>query len=134
MDQPGRKTILLVDDEKAVRETMRGFLSEALYEVAEAENARKALEFADHTKIDLLVTDAMLPNMKGRDLANRIAAQQAGMKVLFVSGYSSDTLIVHGIFPPGAYFIAKPLVEKVFLARVRSILSQGEPWRTVSKS
>src|SRR5688500_9085108 len=96
-----RKVILLVDDEKIVRETIRGLLPADLYDILESESARKALEVAAQISLDLMITDAMLPNMKGRDLAARISTIQPKLKVLFVSGYSSDTLINHGIFPPG---------------------------------
>jgi two-component system, cell cycle sensor histidine kinase and response regulator CckA len=127
-----RKIILLVDDERSVRETIRGFLPDDLYDVLECENARKALEVAAQISLDLMITDAMLPNMKGRDLAARICTIQPKLKVLFVSGYSSDTLINHGIFPPGAYFIGKPIAERILLSKVRNILDQGDPWRVVS--
>jgi DNA-binding response OmpR family regulator len=127
-----RKVILIVDDEKSVRETLRGYLPADAYDVLECESSRKALEVAAQVSLDLMITDAMLPNMKGRDLAARISTTQPRLKVLFVSGYSSDTLINHGIFPPGAYFIGKPITERVLLAKVRGILEQGDPWRAVS--
>lgn len=127
-----RKAILLVDDEKSVRETVRGMLPADRYDVLECESARKALEIAAQVAVDLMITDAMLPNMKGRDLAARISAIQPMLKVLFVSGYSSDTLINHGIFPPGAYFIGKPITERVLLSKVRGIIEQGDAWRVVS--
>ena len=123
---------MVVDDEKSVREIIRGFLPADLFDILECESARKALEVAAQISLDLMITDAMLPNMKGRDLAARISTIQPRLKVLFVSGYSSDTLINHGIFPPGAYFIGKPITERVLLSKVRSILEQGDPWRVVS--
>lgn len=132
MEEPAKKTILVVDDEKEVRESIRAFLPAGSYCVIEIENSKKALEFAGHVSVDLMVIDAMLPNMKGRELANRISFLQPGVKVLFLSGYSAETLINHGIFPPGAYSLGKPITEKTFLARVGSILAEGHSWKEVS--
>jgi two-component system cell cycle sensor histidine kinase/response regulator CckA len=122
----------VVDDEQSTRESVLAFLAGEPYEVLEAESARRALEIAERRPVDLLITNAMLPNMKGRDLAHRLAVLRPAVKLLFLSGYSSETLIVHGIFPPGAYFLGKPLAEKVVRMRVKAILDQGLPWKAVS--
>lgn len=130
---PAKKTILIVGDEKGVRDLIVGYLSAEPYHLVEVDSARKALEFAEHITVDLLLTDAMLPNMKGRDLASRVCALQPAVKVLFVSGYSAEILINHGIFPPGAYSLGKPITEKVILSKVRSILREGQAWKEVSR-
>lgn len=125
---------MVVDDEKDVRESIRGFLPSGTYDVIEMENSKKALDFAGHVSVDLVMIDAMLPNMKGRDLANRLSALQPGVKVLFLSGYSAETLINHGIFPSGAYTLGKPVTEKALITRVGGILAEGHPWIKVSGS
>ena len=132
MAEPSKKLVLVVDDDKEVRELIATILPDESYHVVFAESAKKALEFAGHLSVDLLMTDAMLPNMKGRDLANRICTLQPAVKVLFLSGYSAETLINHGIFPSGAYSLGKPITEKSLLTRVRTILEEGEPWKKVA--
>jgi DNA-binding response OmpR family regulator len=132
LEPPGRHSLLVVDDERAVREAVREILKDGPYDLLEAENARGALEMAEQGPVDLLITDAMLPNMKGRDLAQRVAIVRPAVKVLFISGYSSEALMVHGIFPPGAYFLGKPLAEKVLRSRVKAILEEGDPWKAVA--
>lgn len=132
MSVVAKKKILVVDDEREVREAIRDALPEDGYVLAEAEGAKRALEIAGQLTLDLLVTDAMLPNMKGRDLANRIATLQPALKVLYISGYSSETLINHGIFPIGAYSIGKPIAGPVLARKVRDILDQGRPWKEIA--
>jgi CheY-like chemotaxis protein len=99
VQESAKKIILVVDDEKGVRDLILGFLAAEPYHVVDVDSSRKAVEFAEHITVDLLVADAMLPNMKGRDLAARLGGLQPMMKVLFMSGYSADVLINHGIFP-----------------------------------
>lgn len=133
MDANRKQVILVVDDEKSVRDSIREILPGEAYEIFEAESSKRALELAGTVTLDMLITDAMLPNMKGRELATRIATLQPRLKALFVSGYSSDTLINHGIFPPGAYFIGKPITGKILLSKVKGILEEGEAWKSLAR-
>src|SRR5436190_11435403 len=91
----GKETILLVEDEEAVRKLSVRVLEMYGYRVLEAASGEKALDLcASHTAdIDLLLTDMVMPGMSGRELSNRLKPQRKGMKVLFMSGYTDDAII-----------------------------------------
>ncbi len=114
-----RDTILLVEDEPGIRALVRKILRRENYSVLEAGTAEEAIAMASTTgRIDLLVTDVMLPHQSGRVLAERLLAQRPDLKVLYVSGYTDDDAVRAGAIPPGSRFLQKPftlgaLVEKV---------------------
>jgi len=120
----GTETILLVEDEPAVREMAIFTLQEQGYMVLEATNGQDALrlasEYANH--IDLLVTDVIMPHMNGKDLADQIIAVRPHTKTLFTSGYTDDAISQHGILKSGIAFLPKPFSPAALARKVRKTL------------
>ena len=125
VDAPrGRETILLVEDDAAVRGLARRLLEGAGYVVVEADGGDEALELTSHggLKPDLLLTDIVLPGLSGRDLARRLVAEMPGLLVLLMSGYTDDIIARQGSLGPGEHFLQKPFVPRVLLQKVRETL------------
>jgi len=122
----GAETILLVEDEEAVRHLLARGLRNYGFTVMTASDGAEALRLVhDRTpQIDLLATDVVMPNMSGRDLADRLRKERAGLKVLFMSGYTDDTLLRHGVYEAREAFLQKPFALQAFAAKVREILDQ----------
>ncbi|MGC2829806.1 MAG: ATP-binding protein, partial [Candidatus Acidiferrum sp.] len=124
----GSETILLVEDSEPLRKLAQAFLESSGFRVFSGENGEDALEVAkrfDGT-FDLLLTDVIMPGMNGRVLAERLLPLQAGMKVLYMSGYSDSFIAGHGVLDPGTHLLHKPFTEEVFLRKVREVLDGGE--------
>jgi CheY-like chemotaxis protein len=122
----GAETILLVEDEEAVRHLLARGLRNYGFTVMTASDGAEALRLVhDRTpRIDLLATDVVMPNMSGRDLADRLRQERAGLKVLFMSGYTDDTLLRHGVYEAREAFLQKPFALQAFASKVREILDQ----------
>jgi PAS domain S-box-containing protein len=122
----GAETILLVEDEEAVRHLLARGLRNYGFTVMTASDGAEALRLVrDRTPhIDLLATDVVMPNMSGRDLADRLRQERAGLKVLFMSGYTDDTLLRHGVYEAREAFLQKPFALQAFASKVREILDQ----------
>jgi CheY-like chemotaxis protein len=120
---PGWETVLLVEDEDAVRALACAVLRRRGYVVLEARDGVDALSVAERHRDDihLMVTDIVMPHMRGRELAERLGTVRPKMKMLFMSG-NVDHVPKHGELPPGAAFLPKPFTPEVFARRVRSIL------------
>ncbi len=120
----GGETILLVEDENAVRQFTRKVLENCGYTVLEARDAVEAVRLANEHRgrLDLLVTDVIMPLMSGRELAERMVKTHPGMKVLFLSGYTNDAIVQHGIQEAETSFLQKPFTPAVLAAKVRSAL------------
>jgi len=122
----GTETILLVEDDEAVR----GFASRVLanygYRLLDARNAPEALAVsrAHPGPIDLLVTDVVMPGMNGRALAECIATERAETRVVFMSGYTEDAIIRHGVLQAERAFLPKPFSPRTLLAKVREVLDK----------
>jgi CheY-like chemotaxis protein len=116
------KTILLAEDDAALREIVSIQLEELGYTVLAASNGPEAIRIAEKQEgIDLLLTDVVMPGMSGPQLADRLKQKIPGLKVLFVSGYSGDLISREGELEPGTYFAHKPLTKMALDERLRSI-------------
>jgi PAS domain S-box-containing protein len=119
------ETVLVVEDETALREATRRILARNGYQVITAANGRDAITVAaSHPGgIDLLVTDVIMPQMPGKEAADRIRALYPAVKVLFMSGYTEGILSDHGVLEAGINLIEKPFTEKSLLAKVREVIA-----------
>jgi CheY-like chemotaxis protein len=126
LDAPmrGTETILLVEDEAEVRSVTREVLEDFGYTVLEAAEATDALLIARRRvgMIDLLLTDVVMPRMSGRALAEAIAAERPETRILFMSGYTDDAIVLHRVLEPGANFLEKPFSAPVLARKVREVL------------
>jgi CheY-like chemotaxis protein len=122
-DPVGSETVLLVEDEDAVRALAREVLRRHGYVVLEARHGVDALRVAERhaDEIHLLVADIVMPHMSGRELAERLATVRPAMKILFMSGYADHALVHDGV-TPNASFLQKPFTPEVLARRVRRIL------------
>jgi len=120
----GSETVLLVEDEDMVRKVVRRTLTGQGYKVVEASNGKEALALAleDPRRISLVLTDVMMPQMGGPELARRLWAQFPQLKVIFLSGYAPDTMSLESALPPGAILIEKPFAIEKLLTKVREVL------------
>ncbi|HLK69968.1 MAG TPA: PAS domain S-box protein [Bryobacteraceae bacterium] len=121
----GNETILLVEDEDAVRDLTHKMLRHLGYTVLPAPGGAEAIEISRSYsgKIALLVTDVVMPNMSGRQLADVLTAARPGIKVLYLSGYTENTVVHHGVLEPGVDFLPKPFSREVLGHKIREILS-----------
>ncbi len=121
---PTAETILLVEDEPEVRSLVQRLLKMQGYTVVAAANPDEALaiirDFKGH--IDLMVTDVVMPGMSGRQLAERLAKILPDLKVLFVSGYTDDAIVHHGILDPGTAVLQKPFTPQTLARKVREVI------------
>ncbi|MGH7528407.1 MAG: MASE1 domain-containing protein [Gemmatimonadales bacterium] len=125
--QPGTgELVLVVEDEAPVRLMAKRALEEAGYQVVEAENGGEALELlaGRDGKIDLLLTDVVMPGIGGRELAARVAEVVPGIPVLFTSGYTDGEILRRGLLEPGAAFIQKPFTPNAIVRMVRRQLEE----------
>ncbi len=119
-------TILVVEDEAGIRALVRKILRRQGYEVLEAANGQDALALCrEHAqRIELLITDVLMPQMGGRELVERLQTQGHDMKVLYVSGYTDDTTVYSGDLPPGTAFLQKPFTLGSLLDKVKEVLAK----------
>jgi two-component system, cell cycle sensor histidine kinase and response regulator CckA len=122
----GTETILLVEDEALLRTIISETLEEYGYRVFAAATPAEALTLsATKTEtIDLLLTDVIMPGMNGRALAERITAQRPGIRVLFMSGYTDNAIVHHGVLDAGVHFMEKPVPTPTLLHAVREALER----------
>jgi CheY-like chemotaxis protein len=122
----GDETVLLVEDEDMVRTMARRLLELKGYHVMDANNGKDAVRISRENigKIDLLLTDVIMPNMNGRELFDRLRPTQPNMKALFMSGYSEEFIAEFGILDEDTHFIAKPFKMDELALMVRSVLDE----------
>jgi nitrogen-specific signal transduction histidine kinase/ActR/RegA family two-component response regulator len=125
----GGETALLVEDDDGVRAVVRRTLQSGGYVVLEARNAGQAVRLAREYDgpIDFLVTDLIMPDMSGRELAKRVAAYRPLVRVLYMSGYSDNAVLGQGMLTPEMEFLAKPFSQDSLLQKVRRILETPGP-------
>jgi CheY-like chemotaxis protein len=123
----GGETILIAEDEDMIRSLVRRTLEPMGYRVLEADSAEKALEVhRQHAApIHLLLTDAVLPKMRGSELAGVLVPARPGLKVLYISGYPAETIVRHGVLRPDTPFLQKPFAPRSLAAKVREVLGQA---------
>jgi PAS domain S-box-containing protein len=121
----GTETILLAEDASGVRAVAQEILKRLGYTVLVAHDGHSALQLARARTepIHLLITDVIMPEMSGRQLADRLKEQRPGLKVLFVSGYTDDAIVRHGMLEPGIAFLQKPFTPQTLARKVREVLS-----------
>jgi DNA-binding NtrC family response regulator len=125
----GMETVLLVEDAEALRLLVRELLENAGYTVVDADTPDKALSMVEATPgpIHLLVTDMVMPRMNGQELARRIAVLKPEARVVFMSGYSDQTMGDQGTLPPDALFLQKPFTVDALLKTIRRALDAAPP-------
>jgi len=122
---PGHgETILLVEDAQRVRAVVREILEMSGYTVLEARHGAEAVEIANRHAgpVHLLVTDVVMPQMSGRELAQRLATLRPDLKVLYMSGYTDDAIVRHGVLASGIAFLSKPFTPDALALKVRELL------------
>jgi len=123
----GSETILLVEDDAALRKLTCRSLEDSGYAVLTAESPTEAARISEEYEglIHLMVTDVVMPGMDGRELADRLTPLRPEMKVLYVSGYTDDAIVYHGMLEPGLAFLQKPFSPKALARKVREVLDAG---------
>ena len=122
----GGESILVVEDEEALREVTRRILSRNGYQVMTAASGPEALKLAEHApqRIDLLLTDVIMPRMLGKQLATEMCELRPTTRVLYISGYAQPVLASQGTLDPGVTLVEKPFSETTLLERVREVLDR----------
>jgi PAS domain S-box-containing protein len=123
----GNETVLVVEDEPALRELMVRILKDRGYQVFSASNGEETLKMFQEDlvrKVDLLVTDVVMPSMSGKQLADLLKKSFSGLKTLFISGYTDNAIVHHGVLIEGVDFLQKPFSPETLARKVREVLDR----------
>jgi CheY-like chemotaxis protein len=128
----GAETILLVEDDDQVRNVAQGILRKYGYNVIEARNAGEALLHSESHpgEIHLLLSDVVMPQMSGPELAKRLASSRSEMKVLCMSGYTDDSIVRHGVLEAHIAYVQKPITPPTLMTKVREVLGSSSATAT----
>jgi two-component system cell cycle sensor histidine kinase/response regulator CckA len=124
----GSETILLVEDEDGLRSLASDVLQMSGYTVITAPNAKEAFEIhsQQRDRIHLLLTDVVMPGASGRELAEQLKARDPQLKILYMSGYTDDTVVLHAAFEEGIHFLQKPFSPDKLTEKVREVLDTAD--------
>jgi two-component system cell cycle sensor histidine kinase/response regulator CckA len=122
----GRETVLVVEDEDVVRGLIRQVLEESGYTVITASDGEEAIEVATASKIPvhMVVTDVVMPKMGGPEAVKSLEKLFPGVSILYMSGYTDESIVRHGVLEPGISFLEKPFTPDALLRKVREVLKQ----------
>jgi CheY-like chemotaxis protein len=119
----GHETVLLVEDEPAVATVIERILGQAGHVVLRARDGEDAIELArTEARLDLLLTDVVLPGLDGRQIEAEVGKLHPEARVLFISGFTEETIVQHGVVDAGVSFLPKPFTPATLLARVRAVI------------
>jgi DNA-binding NtrC family response regulator len=122
------ETVLLVEDEPAIIQVCRIMLQELNYRVLTADTPGQALELArtSTAEIQLLISDVVMPEMNGSELAAKLKIFHPRLKILFMSGYTADAIAHHSVLEEGTHFLQKPFSSRQLAAKVREVLESPQ--------
>ena len=117
---------MLVEDEEQVLQIAQQILTALGYNVLPATNGHEALAVAErhHGNIELTITDVVMPQLSGRELIERLGPLRPEMRVLYMSGYTDDAIVRHGLLDERVEFIQKPFAADAFARKIRSVLDE----------
>jgi len=126
-DLNGSETVFIVEDDDKLRNLTRKILERYGYSALEAENGEDALRFSEEYEgqIDLILTDVVMPKMSGKELAEQLKSLRPEIKVVYMSGYTGNAIVHHGILPPWLNFLEKPFTPECLARKVREVLDRG---------
>jgi len=122
------ETILLVEDDEMLRELAHSILAKCGYSIIAPKDAQEARMICEQqaSSIHMLLTDVVMPGINGRVLAQMLLSRNPAVKVLFMSGYTENAIVHHGVLDKGTHFLQKPFTPPVLAAKVREILDQND--------
>jgi CheY-like chemotaxis protein len=128
----GTETVLVAEDEDGVRNLVSNMLRMRGYTVLEARNGLEALQIVERaqSRVDLVLTDVIMPNLSGRELADRLAVLQPDTPLIYMSGYTNETVVQHGILDSGRPFLQKPFSAATLTQLIRHVLDSGDQQAT----
>lgn len=126
-DVRGSETVLIAEDNQAVRELAASILTEYGYSVVSASSGKECLQCLseDDGRFDLLLTDVVMPDINGKEVYGIVKAVYPKVKVLYMSGYTDDVIVHHGMLDDGVAFLQKPFSVQLLLSTVREVLDQS---------